>query len=488
MNGEIQVVENVPQAFAALVVEDAPRSIALSGGGTAARVLRAARRCRRSTGARCRCSSATNAGCRSTTPTPTRAWRGRCLLDQVKPRAIHSLRNAGDTIDDAASRTTRSSASSARSTSCTSASAPTGTPRRCFPARPRSTSASASWCRTPVTPTHPHDRLTFTYPGDRAVRARGVHGRGRRQARRVRPRPRRRRPPRGARDRATGDLAGRPPRPWARQSRSRHERAPSRLRVVAAESWIRGGRSRSSLRPRLRDMSGTVDPTTLVDAPFGELMAEAARLRDSAHGARLTFSPKVFIPLTMLCRDRCGYCTFAKPPAHLEAPYLSLDEVLAIARRGAALGCHEALFTLGEAPEDRYPRRGRLARRARLRLDRRLPRRRLRGGARGDRPAPPRQRRRALAGGARAAAGGEPVAGNDDRDARGPPRRAGRPALRRARQDARAPARHARGGGPRRDPVHHRHPRRHRRDARRAHRRAARDRATRTRATGTCRR
>ena len=57
----------------------------------------------------------------------------------------------------------------------------------------------------------------------------------------------------------------------------------------------------------------------------------------------------------MLCRDKCGYCTFAKPPAHLVSPYLELDEVLAIARRGAALGCHEALFTLGEAPEARYP-------------------------------------------------------------------------------------------------------------------------------------
>src|SRR6478609_5862193 len=109
------------------------------------------------------------------------------------------------------------------------------------------------------------------------------------------------------------------------------------------------------LRPRLREMRGTTDPATLIDAPLADLMAEAARLRDSAHGARLTFSPKVFIPLTMLCRDRCGYCTFAKPPAHLEAPYLSLDAVLDIARRGAAVGCHEALFTLGEAPEDRYP-------------------------------------------------------------------------------------------------------------------------------------
>jgi FO synthase len=69
----------------------------------------------------------------------------------------------------------------------------------------------------------------------------------------------------------------------------------------------------------------------------------------------VTFSPKVFIPLTMLCRDRCGYCTFAKPPARLESPYRSIDEVLTIARHGAAMGCHEALFTLGEAPEARYP-------------------------------------------------------------------------------------------------------------------------------------
>src|SRR2546421_10250802 len=93
----------------------------------------------------------------------------------------------------------------------------------------------------------------------------------------------------------------------------------------------------------------------LVDVPVAELVDEAGRLRDHGHGNRITFSPKVFIPLTMLCRDRCGYCTFAKPPARLEAPYLALDDVLDIARRGAAVGCHEALFTLGEAPEERYP-------------------------------------------------------------------------------------------------------------------------------------
>src|SRR3954452_23041746 len=98
-----------------------------------------------------------------------------------------------------------------------------------------------------------------------------------------------------------------------------------------------------------------VDVEALLVTPVAELMARAAARRDAAHGARITFSPKVFIPLTMLCRDKCGYCTFAKPPAHLVSPFLDLADVVAIARRGAELGCHEALFTLGEAPEARYP-------------------------------------------------------------------------------------------------------------------------------------
>jgi FO synthase len=87
----------------------------------------------------------------------------------------------------------------------------------------------------------------------------------------------------------------------------------------------------------------------------GELTARARKIRDASTGTRVTYSPKVFIPLTMLCRDRCGYCTFARPPARIAAPYLEPHDVLAIARRGAEAGCHEALFTLGERPEDRYP-------------------------------------------------------------------------------------------------------------------------------------
>jgi len=89
------------------------------------------------------------------------------------------------------------------------------------------------------------------------------------------------------------------------------------------------------------------------------LMAVAARVRDAglADAGRagiVTYSKKVFIPLTRLCRDRCHYCTFATTPGRVESPYLSPDEVLEIARRGAELGCKEALFTLGDRPEDRW--------------------------------------------------------------------------------------------------------------------------------------
>ena len=90
------------------------------------------------------------------------------------------------------------------------------------------------------------------------------------------------------------------------------------------------------------------------EAPLAELMAEAAALRDSAHGRLISYSRKVFIPLTKLCRDVCHYCTFAQVPRAGKPVYLSPDEVLAIARAGAAAGCTEALFTLGDKPELRY--------------------------------------------------------------------------------------------------------------------------------------
>jgi len=84
------------------------------------------------------------------------------------------------------------------------------------------------------------------------------------------------------------------------------------------------------------------------------LMAEAARLRDEGHGRLISYSRKVFIPLTRLCRDVCHYCTFAEAPTAGHALYLTPDEVLAIARAGEAAGCTEALFTLGDKPELRY--------------------------------------------------------------------------------------------------------------------------------------
>ena len=84
------------------------------------------------------------------------------------------------------------------------------------------------------------------------------------------------------------------------------------------------------------------------------LLLAAARRRDGAHGSIVSYSRKVFIPLTKLCRDVCHYCTFARPPRKNEPAYLSLDDVLAIARSGQAVGCKEALFTLGDQPERRY--------------------------------------------------------------------------------------------------------------------------------------
>jgi FO synthase len=89
-------------------------------------------------------------------------------------------------------------------------------------------------------------------------------------------------------------------------------------------------------------------------APLPELLAAARMLGCEGHGNVVSYSRKVFIPLTRLCRDVCGYCTFATTPSRVAAAYLSPDEVLAIARAGRAAGCHEALFTLGDKPELRY--------------------------------------------------------------------------------------------------------------------------------------
>jgi FO synthase len=96
----------------------------------------------------------------------------------------------------------------------------------------------------------------------------------------------------------------------------------------------------------------------LADARVDELeqlLETAAALRDRHKGRTITFSPKIFIPLTNLCRDFCGYCTFRKAPDEAGAKTMSIDEVLAVARRGKLLGCTEALFSLGDKPEAIYP-------------------------------------------------------------------------------------------------------------------------------------
>ena len=97
-----------------------------------------------------------------------------------------------------------------------------------------------------------------------------------------------------------------------------------------------------------------MDRADLLSLPLEDLCAEARTLRDERGGGLVTYSPKVFIPLTKLCRDVCHYCTFAAPPRRGERAYLTIDEVVEIAAAGAAAGCREALFTLGDKPELRY--------------------------------------------------------------------------------------------------------------------------------------
>ncbi len=105
-------------------------------------------------------------------------------------------------------------------------------------------------------------------------------------------------------------------------------------------------------------MSQASDARSLTEAltrqPLTELLAQARAQSIAAHGSRVSYSRKVFIPLTRLCRDSCAYCTFATTPSKVQRPYLRPEEVLAIARAGQAAGCQEALFTLGDKPELRY--------------------------------------------------------------------------------------------------------------------------------------
>ncbi|HEV2953359.1 MAG TPA: 5-amino-6-(D-ribitylamino)uracil--L-tyrosine 4-hydroxyphenyl transferase CofH [Candidatus Dormibacteraeota bacterium] len=92
----------------------------------------------------------------------------------------------------------------------------------------------------------------------------------------------------------------------------------------------------------------------LTEQPLGPLLEAAREARIESHGHLITYSPKVFLPLTQLCRDNCGYCVFARPPRPGTKPYMSEEEILNLARAAASVGVREALFTLGDRPEKRY--------------------------------------------------------------------------------------------------------------------------------------
>jgi len=108
---------------------------------------------------------------------------------------------------------------------------------------------------------------------------------------------------------------------------------------------------RAALEGRRPDRDGALE---LIDAPLDQLLAAAESLTREHFGQTVTYSRKVFIPLTRLCRDVCHYCTFAAAPRRAGPAYLAEESVLEIARHGVAAGCKEALFTLGDRPEARY--------------------------------------------------------------------------------------------------------------------------------------
>jgi FO synthase len=126
---------------------------------------------------------------------------------------------------------------------------------------------------------------------------------------------------------------------------------PEDLEALRAtlDEHLDGGPLASLLR-----RSVSTSAQALASASAEELEPRAAVLRDLGHGMLVTYSRKVFLPLTQLCRDSCHYCTFAKAPKRLKSPYMPLEEVVSVAAEGAGLGCKEALFTLGERPELRY--------------------------------------------------------------------------------------------------------------------------------------
>ena len=279
---------------------------------------------------------------------------------------------------------------------------------------------------------------------------------------------------RGTRGPPRGGTSPPRPRPQAPRSASRHSvvgspRWPRRPRSSCVAPSLAPGRGRRFRWTRPRRSCPRGEPTSSTSWRL------AAGLRDLGHGHTVTYSRKVFIPLTMLCRDHCHYCTFAKPPAKLDHPFLTPDEVVAIAEAGRRMGCKEALFTLGDRPEERYDVAPAVAGGARVRLDARLPARRRDPRDRGDRPPPTSEPRRDELRGARAAEARERLDGHDAGDVVRPAGGARGSALRFARQGPGRSAADDRGRRSSRHPVHDGHPRRHRRDGARARRVVVRD-------------
>ncbi|HEX6438349.1 MAG TPA: 7,8-didemethyl-8-hydroxy-5-deazariboflavin synthase CofG [Candidatus Binatia bacterium] len=109
------------------------------------------------------------------------------------------------------------------------------------------------------------------------------------------------------------------------------------------------------LQGKLLELPEALGLCEVIGDELQELLATAAQLRDMHKGRVVTFSPKVFLPLTNLCRDFCGYCTFRKAPEEAGAKTMTLEEVVRVARQGKLLGCTEVLFSLGDKPETIYP-------------------------------------------------------------------------------------------------------------------------------------
>ena len=351
------------------------------------------------------------------------------------------------------------SASSAGSTSCTSGSAPTGTPPRCSPTRRRSTADPGRLVAMNEDPSgrNPHPRMTLTFAG--IARARlvvvTVMGEEKREALKRRGRGRPDVPASHVRadkvvwladHAAAGDLR------VTRCARRRAGPIGDRLRVDFA---ARGGPDRrcAPMLDRRRELARVAASTSWRARADG-------RCATRGTGTRVTYSPKVFIPLTMLCRDRCGYCTFAQPPARLDDP-------VPVARAGAAhrpgrgpAGLPRGPVHPGRAARGALPGRPRVAGRRTATRRRSTTWRPCAGWCSTRSGLLPHANAGALYPDELAllrAVGA--VAGDDARVAQ---RRSGRPP-RCARQGARPPPGHARGRRRAGHPVHHRDPRRHRR-------------------------